>query len=65
MAEFMCPGCEELREVEWEYMPERSCDDVLHCCEECGTGMRLGWVAEVEVRSVVVEFGDTVDRSNR
>lgn len=60
MPEFMAPGCEEEREIEYEDLPDHACDEVIYYCEECGTEMKLGWHAEVEVRSVIVEYGDTV-----
>ena len=52
--EFSCPMCDTDNEVDLEDMPSRACDDKQHFCQHCDTEMNIGWVAEIEVRSVVV-----------
>lgn len=52
MPDFTCPKCETENEVEWEDMPPRACDDKKHICHSCATELTIGWVAEIEVRSV-------------
>lgn len=58
MPEFTCPVCDTDNEVEWEDMPDRAADDKVYFCKHCETEMKIGWVAEVEVRSVTCELGD-------
>lgn len=58
MPSFTCPACDEDNELEDEQLPKRACDDMRYECEHCGQEMTIGWVAEIEVRSVTVEFGD-------
>lgn len=58
MRDFMCPNCGETCDVEMEDIPERACDDTEYECENCGQEMRIGWYAEIEVRSMTVPYGD-------
>lgn len=62
MNEFDCPMCEETCAVEWEDLPDRAVDSTEYECEHCGLEMQIGWVAEVEVRSVIVEPGRVIFR---
>ena len=56
-----CPHCLEDIEVESETLPSNSCDDVEFECPKCLGEMKIGWVAEVEVRSVICELGDVIE----
>lgn len=58
MLNFTCPSCLEDNEVDSEDMPNRSCDDMEYECPHCTQEMTIGWIAEIEVRSVTVERGD-------
>jgi hypothetical protein len=60
MLDFECPVCKKTIEVEGEDLPTHACDDTLFDCPHCDQEMKIGWRAEVEVRSCVVEYGDTV-----
>lgn len=60
MPSFNCPACAEINELEWEDLPDRACDDKRYECEHCAQEMVIGWVAEIEVRSVTVELGDVL-----
>jgi len=52
MPSFTCPICDIDNDVEGGDLPQRSCDEVEHICEGCGTAMNIGWVPELEVRSI-------------
>lgn len=56
--QFECPACLEENEIEIEDLPDRACDDMDFECAHCTTIVQIGWVAEVEVRSVTCELGD-------
>lgn len=58
MYDFECPACEGECLIENEDLPDRACDDVEFECPHCNTEMRVGWYAEVEVRSVTVGNAD-------
>lgn len=53
MPVFECPTCDQENEVEWEDMPERAAADRAHTCRSCGQKMRIGWVAEIDVREII------------
>lgn len=53
MPEFTCPTCDTDNEVEYESMPKRACDEREWVCQHCGQKMTIGWLCEVEVRSVI------------
>jgi Zn finger protein HypA/HybF involved in hydrogenase expression len=55
-----CPSCDAQIEIDGEILPGRACDEVGFDCPHCDQEMKIGWRAEVEVRSVTVEYGDTV-----
>lgn len=61
MPSFTCPSCDTDNEVEWEDLPDRACDSAYYECQHCGQEMTIGWVAEIEVRSVRVNAGDLAD----
>ncbi len=58
---FTCPACTMVNEVEPEDLPPRAYDDMYCVCQHCAQEMTIGWVAEIEVRSVTVEAGDLLE----
>lgn len=61
MLDFECPGCLKDIEVEGYELPDLACDDADFECPHCYQEMKIGWRAEVEVRSVTVEAGEILD----
>lgn len=53
MPEFTCPVCDTDDDVEIERLPKRACDDMEWECAFCGRKLKIGWIAEIEVREVI------------
>jgi hypothetical protein len=60
MFDLECPACLQNIDVEGEDLPDNACDDAHFECPYCYLEMKIGWRAEVEVRSCTVEYGETV-----
>ena len=61
MNTFECPNCGDTCEVETQDLPDNACDEMNYECPHCDQLMKIGWHAEVEVRSVEVCAGDISD----
>ena len=53
-----CPVCGESSTIYMNDMPESIHDDIDHQCKHCTQEMTVGWVKDIEVKTVTVELGD-------
>jgi len=53
MPEFTCPTCDVDNKLENEDLPDSVYDETEWECQHCGQKLKIGWVAEVEVREVI------------
>lgn len=60
MPEFTCPICDTDNDVDREVLPVRACDDVTYQCQYCEQEMKIGWVPEIEVKTLNDDSGDLV-----
>ena len=52
-----CEVCEKESEIDGDILPSFACDDTEWTCPHCESEMRIGWVAEIEVRAVTKAVG--------
>ena len=60
MPEFTCPICDTDNNVDHEVLPVLACDDVNYQCHYCEQEMKIGWVAEIEVKTLTDDADDLV-----
>lgn len=55
MPEFTCPICDTDNVISLEDLPARVCDDMTYHCKYCEQEMKIGWIAEIEVKAITVD----------
>ena len=61
MPEFTCPICDTDHDVDHAALPLRACDDVTYQCHFCEQEMKIGWVAEIEVKALGDDAADLTE----